>query len=169
MPFETAIITDPLTLSPETKVAEALEFVKEHRIRAAPVVDAQGVFVGIFSISRVLKKLLPAAALVDEGLSGLAFTVGAAPGIAKKLDKIKQKPVKEIMTEDVYAVDGETAFWEMIRLLLKYGSPLPIIDKENGKLTGIISIQSVVHDLEDILERMAEGQTIIETSKLTKK
>lgn len=164
MPCETAIIRDAYTVKPDMLVADALEYLKENRIRMAPVVDDDGKLCGAFSLSVLLKSLLPISVTMDEGVQRLEFVIGAGPGVAKRLRKTKPRTVREVMATDIVVVHPTTAIWEIVRLLVKYGSPIPVIEEQSGKFVGVVSEQSSIEELHSILievekdEAEARGQ-----------
>ena len=49
--------TDPVTVMEEDEATEVIELLVEHRVGAIPVVDAEGILVGIVSYIDVLKAL----------------------------------------------------------------------------------------------------------------
>ncbi|HMO83801.1 MAG TPA: CBS domain-containing protein, partial [Lacipirellulaceae bacterium] len=55
------MVTDLVTFSPETDVVRAVETLLAHRISGAPVVDAEGRFLGVFSEKCAMQVLLDAA------------------------------------------------------------------------------------------------------------
>lgn len=159
MPCETAIITEVHTVKPDISVEEALAFIHEKNVRAMPVVDHDGKLVGMFSLEALLKSLLPVAVTMEEGLQKLGFVIGAGPGIAKRLKKAQTKTVADVMLQDIIVAHTSTALWEAIRLMVKYGSPIPVVEEDSGKLIGIISEQSAMTDLEELLKEMeANGE-----------
>ena len=153
MPCETAIIEQVYTVTPEMNVEDALAYIHEKNVRALPVINSEGKLVGMFSLEALLKSLLPVSVTMEEGLQKLGFVVGAGPGIAKRLKKTKLQKVEDVMQQDVIVVHPTTVLWEVIRLMVKYGSPIPVVE-EDGKLLGIISEQSAMTDLEKILEEL---------------
>jgi CBS domain-containing protein len=55
------MVTDLVTLSPKTDVVEAVQTLMAHRISGAPVVDADGRYLGVFSEKCAMQVLLDAA------------------------------------------------------------------------------------------------------------
>lgn len=155
MPCEEAMITKVITLDPDQTVEEALATLEKKNIRAAPVLDGSGKLLGMFSFHHLLTNLLPVSVTMDDGLQNLDFVIGAAPGVSKRLRKLKPQKIGEIMDRKVIVLHPHTPIWEGIRLLVKYGSPLPVISEEDGRFLGILTEQSAVHELEksiDVLE-----------------
>ncbi|MEC9236750.1 MAG: hypothetical protein VX803_10945, partial [Pseudomonadota bacterium] len=46
----------------------------------------------------------------------------------------------------------DTPTWEATRLIVKYGSPLPVLEENTGKFVGLISEQSLFSELLEVLE-----------------
>lgn len=154
MPCETAILEDVFTVNDEMLVEDALKYIHEKNVRAMPVLDKEGRLVGMFSLEALLKSLLPVAVTMEEGLQKLGFVIGAGPGIAKRLRKARLQKVSEVMLKDIVVVHKSTALWEAIRLMVKYGSPIPVVEEDNGKLIGVITEQTSMIDLERMLEEL---------------
>lgn len=151
MPFSDAFITTVVSVHPDKTVKEALSILQQHNLRKLPVVDDSQRLVGMFGTSTILKKLLPVAATMEDGLQRLDFVLGTAPGSAKRLRKIMPDPVSTVMDDKVAVAYPNTPAWEGIRLLVKYGSPLPVVEPKTGKLVGIVSDQSTIKTLEQLL------------------
>ena len=154
MPCETAILTEVYTVKPDMKVHDALLYIHEKNVRAMPVIDDEGKLVGMFSLEALMKSLLPIAVTMEEGLQKLGFVVGAGPGIAKRLKKAQTQTVSDVMLKDIIVTHPSTALWEAIRLMVKYGSPIPVVEENSANFIGIISEQSAMLDLEKLLEEM---------------
>jgi acetoin utilization protein AcuB len=156
---EAAILSDIYTVSPKMTVEDAMAFVRDKKVRAMPVVDGEGHLVGMFGLSATLKNLLPVAVTMEEGVQKLNFIVGAGAGIARRLLKEKKMLVEEVMTQDIVVGHPTTPLWEIVRLIVKYGSPLPIVEINSGKLLGIITEQSALDNIESILKTLQNSGT----------
>lgn len=138
-------IKDVTTVSPDDTIEKALKKIEKARVRVAPVVDADGVFVGIFSSHEIIKSLVPQYAF--EGLPTLDFAKGASPVLAAKLKKLFPSKVGDHMDKECIKIEPTTHSWEALRMLTKYGSPLPVVHPGTKKLTGLISDQSALRAL----------------------
>lgn len=147
MPCEDSMITKVISVKGSMTVNEALGLFEKENIRCAPVVDDENKLIGMFSRGIILKHLLPVSVTMEDGLNRLDFVIGAAPAIARKLRKLRKQKVSEIMRTDVVVLHPKTHAWEAIRLLEKYGSPLAVVDEENGKLVGLMSEHSVIEEM----------------------
>lgn len=106
---------NPLVFDPDMDVFAAIRELLSHKITGAPVVDAKGKLVGLFSEVECMK-----------------VTVGASyheemPG-----------KIKEHMTKEFQAVDVETSIVEAAEMFMKSAQRnFPVL--ENGHLAGVIS------------------------------
>ncbi|BBL74120.1 CBS domain-containing protein [Methylomagnum ishizawai] len=106
---------NPLVFSPELDVFEAIRQLIDHKITGAPVVDAKGKLVGVFSELDCMK--LAVEASYHEGMPG---------------------KVGDNMTTDFKAVGGDTSILEAAEIFAK--SPLrnlPVVD--GSHVVGILS------------------------------
>ncbi len=160
MPCEEAMITEVITVNPEMTVEEAMRVLDKKRVRAVPVVDENNILMGIFSTQQIMSNLLPVSVTMEDGLQRLNFVIGASPGIAKRLKKIMPKKVKDVMSDDVVVVHPDTQIWEAIRLMVKYGSPIPVVDEKTGDLKGLLSEQSAMEEMRRLYKEMEENGEI---------
>jgi CBS-domain-containing membrane protein len=151
MPCHSAMIDKVLTVSPEDSVDSVLDLMKKKNIEYAPVVDKDNKLVGLFSIQILMKNLLPVSIAMADGLQ-LDMTMRAAPGIAKRLKKVGPLKVADIMDRRANLVNPETPTWEGVNLLVQYGPPLLVVDAESGTLTGVITAQSALDELQRLKE-----------------
>lgn len=158
MPCKDAMITDVVTVRSTRTAAEAMLLMDSHNIRALPVVDDSSAFLGVFNIEDLLERLLPATTDLEEtrGIDlRLDALVGSTPDLAHHLSKLMSLKVAELMSEDeVGHVHPETSLWEGIRQLVKqHGRPVPVLLPGSRVLAGLISSQSITHELLSLLER----------------
>ncbi len=149
MPTKLAMITDVENIGPDADVAHALQKLMEKRVRAMPVLDDDGKYLGIFSFRQILKAVLPVSATVEGGLDDLSFLYDSHDAMVKKLDEVEALKVRDIMDTKRPEVTEDTVFWETLLLIYKFDSPLPVIDKETGKLVGIVTKQSAIDYLQE--------------------
>ncbi len=154
MPCHAAVTEKFIALSPDHEVGEALDAMKKAKVDTAPVVDADGKVVGVFSHHVLLKNLLPVSVAMGGGAQ-TDIRIGAAPGIAKRLKKIYPLKIGEIMDRKFPAVHPETPLWEGIGLLVQNGMPLLVIDGKSGKAQGVMNFQSALDELNRIKDSEA--------------
>jgi CBS domain-containing protein len=106
---------NPVVFSPETDIFAAIRQLLNHKITGAPVVDAKGKLVGVFSELDCMRVAVAASYHEDP------------PGT-----------VQEQMTTDFLSIDGETSVVEAAELFANSKQRnLPVIHE--GHLIGIIS------------------------------
>ncbi len=159
MPCKDAILPDPVVGKKGQTVEELITLLEEKHIRSVPIVDDNNVLLGLFGYDQILDNLLPVSARMEDGLQKLDFIIGAAPGVAKRLKKLYPKLVDEVLDTECCVVHPNTPTWEAVRLIVKYASPIPVVNEENGKLLGIVTEQSLITDFKKIIREMEEENT----------
>lgn len=149
MTCETALIKDVICLNASITLGQATSLLNQHNIRSAPVIDDKGTYLGLFSFHSLFTSLLPVAVTMEGGLDQLDFVGGSAPGIAKRLGKNSGINILKHLDLDKPTVQETTPLWEGIRILVKHGSPIAVVDKE-GRFIGLITEQSCLSALEKI-------------------
>jgi len=149
MPCHCAMIEKLITVTTDQSVEEAMDVLKKNDIDAVPVVDKEGRLEGVFSTHILLKNLLPVSLTTGDGLR-MDIKVGAAPGVAKRLKKVKPLKVGELMERKFNVVAPETPLWEGVNLLVHNGPPVLVAEKDGGKLLGMILEQSLIDELERV-------------------
>jgi CBS domain-containing protein len=92
------------TLSPETQIMKAVDFLLRHRVTGAPVVDADGTLMGMITETDLLK-------LVTEGIKG------EPPTDATVAEYMTPDVVTVPPTVDIYYVAGMFDLLRVIRTL----------------------------------------------------
>ena len=111
---ESGMIVDPITVNKQAVVNDALNIMRDYKIGGIPVVDDEGILVGIIT-NRDLR--------FERNLS---------------------KPVSEVMISNVITTSEFTNFEEAIDILQKYRiEKLPVIDKKH-KLIGLITYKDIL-------------------------
>lgn len=150
-------VTKVITVSPDSTVEDALHLLDDKQVRAVPVVGEDGIYQGMFSLHEVIKCLVPSY-LENQTLD---FATGVSGILASRLHAIFPTRVGDHVAKDSHMkMHSATHSWEALRMLTKYGSPLPIVDEETGVLKGLISEQSAV----EALLKMEADEVELETS-----
>ncbi|MBS1588388.1 MAG: IMP dehydrogenase [Bacteroidetes bacterium] len=112
---ENGLIVDPITLSPEASVGDALKLMRDNKIGGIPIVDNSNKLVGI---------------LTNRDM---------------RFEKNQKKKVREIMTsENLVTAPAGTSMAKAETILEKYKiEKLPIVEK-NGKLIGLITFRDII-------------------------
>lgn len=113
---ESGLIVDPITLTPDALVSDAVNLMRENKIGGIPIVDKNNVLQGI---------------LTNRDM---------------RFEKNTKKRVSEIMTqENLVTAPAGTNMQKAETILEKYKiEKLPIVDKK-GKLIGLITFRDIIH------------------------
>lgn len=142
MPCIDAIIENSVMFSPATTVEKAMAMLKQARMDFGVVLDDDNKPVGVFSVRVLLQDVMPVAV---PGMGGVV--IDAAPGIAKRLNKVKNRQVREVMDNNMLTLKMNTRIAEGIKTVTEYKTPVLILDEEGG-FEGVISEQSLLNYLE---------------------
>lgn len=153
-----ALIENPTVLHPDMTVEEALTLLEEQQIRCAPVVDSNQSLVGMFGLHSLMEDMLPTAARITDGVEDLDFVMGAGPGAAKRMRKLFPRPLRDHMDSDYQTLRIDTSMLEVIRRVVKYGSPIAVVDTDGKKFLGLVSEQSCLHRMHEVLIELDEEE-----------
>ena len=117
------------TLSPDTDIRDAVDFLLEHRISGAPVIDAEGGLVGVISDKDCLRLL--ATGDDHQRASGVVA------------DFMTREPATIPSTMDVYFAAGV--------FLTRPYRRFPVVDE--GKLVGQVSRRDILKAVQTLMPR----------------
>ena len=125
---------DPVSVSPDDTLADALRLTREHRIRHLPVVR-DGVLAGILS-DRDLRTAMPSPLEAED---------------AERAARVGDTPVSGIMTAEVITAGPHDSVEDAAKLLCRHRiGALPVVDA-HGALLGILSESDVLDAFVEIL------------------
>jgi CBS domain-containing protein len=128
--------------------------VQEHNIRAIPIVDGNGVYVGMFSMHQFLHQILPIAVTMERGLDNIDFVTRSSRNIVEKMKDVIKKKVSEVMDRNVVSLHPGIPTLEAIRVVVRHGSPIPVLEKGTNKLLGLITEQSLVQKHAKLMDKL---------------
>lgn len=138
------------TAHPDETIGDVLNYLSENRVSSMPVVDEHNIYQGMIGLTIILDHLLPVAVRIDEsGLDNLEFVHNTSDAVRSALNKMVTQPVSEHMDGKQRTVHPNTPTWEAIRVLVKHGRTIPVVDPETNELKGILSRQCVLSHLKD--------------------
>jgi CBS domain-containing protein len=127
----------------DASVFDAAELLLGAGVSAVPVVDAEGVMVGIVSEADLMRRGEIGTSPQRSWLRRL-LTDGAAA--ARDFVQSHSRRVAEVMTRPVITAGEETEIAELVRLMEAHGvKRIPIVDR--GKVKGIVSRANLVQAL----------------------
>lgn len=139
---------NPITADPEMDVLKAAAIMIEKRINGLPVVDDQGVLLGIITQSDLITQQktfrLPSVFAILDSFVPLTST----KYLEDEIRKMSALKVKDAMTRKVVTVDPETKVSEMATIMVeKKFHTLPVI--RDGKLVGVVGKEDLLGTLLD--------------------
>jgi len=153
MTASTIMSTDIVTLKPDDTISDALQLMCKHAVHNLPVLDDDGTFLGLFSLRRLSRELLPKAAKLDESslLMHINFMPDDTDELLQRLSKLGQKPVSDLLekTSKLRLCKPDTTLPELLQLLFESPISLPVVVlKDNKKkLSGMVSNWDVLTKL----------------------
>lgn len=137
---------DPITISPETDIAQTAQILLEKHINGLPVVDDAGKLVGILCQSDLIaqQKNIPLPSLFTL-LDGY-IPLTSLKRIDKEVEKISATTAEIAMTPNPVTVNVDTGIEDIAALMVdKDFHTLPVMDGDN--LVGIIGKEDVLKTL----------------------
>jgi len=134
-------------------VADATRRMLAHRVSDLPVIDGAGKLVGMFKLERLLAALLPAAALVGYGMPDLSFISDDLDNLRDKMRAVDARRVREFAVAVENVVHPDTAPLEMVLQLYRGANTLPVIERESGRLVGVVTARDVLAALHTAEQR----------------
>lgn len=138
--------TSVISVTPETKITEAVKLFLEHHINGVPVLDDQGMLRGILCQSDLIfqqKKISmpPVFSMLDSFIP-----LSSSRQLENEIKKISAITVEQAMVENPVTAEPQTPVEEIASMMVENRfHTIPVVD--NGKLVGIIG-------QEDILKRL---------------
>lgn len=153
MSCQSVMLSTPVVVLTDVSVAATIDLMFEHRLRTLPVVDAQGIYQGLFGIQFLLKELLPKAATMnqEQGLSALTFMHDSLDDVRdmlkERMASLYPKAVGMAAHREIVPLSPEDGLLEAMLRVYHAGFSLPVVDKKTQKLVGIVSHWSILAKL----------------------
>jgi len=137
---------DPVTLSPDTDIRTAATLLLDKKINGAPVVDAQGLLVGVLCQSDLVAQqkqvTLPSIFAMLDGFIALS----SRDDFERELQKIAATNVAQAMTKNPKTVAPQTPLDEIATVMVNEKLyTLPVVDA--GKLVGVVGKEDILRTL----------------------
>jgi CBS domain-containing protein len=129
------MVTEVITVKPDSDVAEVAAVLLANRISAAPVVDDAGTLVGMISEGDLLRR--GETGTGHDRSWWLRLLMGREILAAEFLKEHSRK-VADLMTRQIVSAEPDMSVAEIATLLERHGiKRVPIV--QNGKVVGIVS------------------------------
>lgn len=133
---------NPITISPETSISNAVKILLEKRFNGLPVIDTDGALLGVLCQSDLVAQQksfeVPSVFSILDGFIPIGWKQAE-----KDFQKITAMTAREAMTTDPVTVTPDMPLDKLASLMVKakYYS-LPVI--ENGQVVGIIGKEDIL-------------------------
>jgi CBS domain-containing protein len=141
----TAIMSKaPITIGEEENVADAAAKLVSNHFTNLPVVDSQGQYIGMFGLYDLLSLLVPRLALAGDLMSNLRFIADDPEDLRRKYRDVRNRRVAEVANRNAPTLDPDSPEVEAIRLFCRNHISLPVVERESGRVIGIVSCWDAV-------------------------
>ena len=135
--------TQVITVKEETPLKELAEILYENRINGVPVVDDEGLLLGIICESDLIRKDKKLHIPTVVALFDAVFYLESSKNIEKEIKQISATTVSDLFTREVVTVDEKTAIDEIATIMTrKKIYTIPVMDGE--RLVGIVGKGDVI-------------------------
>ena len=150
------MVTDVVTVKPDSDVGEVAALLLANRISAAPVVDEAGALVGMISEGDLLRR--GDAGTGHERSWWLRLLIGREI-LAAEFLKENSRRVGDLMTRDIVSAAPDTSVAEIAPLLERHRiKRVPII--QDSMVVGIVSRANLIQALATFRQKALQAQPI---------
>lgn len=142
--------TPPTHLYLDSTVHEAIELLIEHHMYNVPVVDRNEIFVGEISVKRLIGLLLPVSLSMEQGLKNTSFMRESLVDIRDRLEAVRNNPIAPYIASDITVVYPDSPLIDALMLLFHKYIRIPVVNREDGRLVGGISLITLLRALETL-------------------
>ena len=138
--------TEVITVKKETSLKELAEILYKNRINGVPVVDDEGLLIGIICESDLVRKDKKLHIPTVVALFDVVFYLESSKNIEKEIKQINATTVEELFTRKVVTVDEKTPIDEIATIMTqKKIYTIPVMD--GNRMVGIIGKGDVIRTL----------------------
>ncbi len=139
MLVQDAMLPNPLTVKPETSVAQFIDDVLGSNQTTGVVVNDDGILLGVVSVLDVFRRILPSyvdlgenlASIIHEGFFDEAFA------------ELTAVPVKSVMITEVHTLAPDEGIMRAVKIFVfERFKTIPVVDK--GRYVGSVTRRSVL-------------------------
>jgi len=135
--------TEVMTVKEETPLKELAEILYKNRINGVPVVDDEGLLVGIICESDLIRKDKKLHIPTVVALFDAVFYLESSKNIEKEIKQISATTVGDLFTREVVTVDEKTPIDEIATIMTqKKIYTIPVMDGK--RMVGIVGKGDVI-------------------------
>lgn len=154
------MVTDVITVKPDSTVEDVAALLLKHRISGVPVVDAGGQMIGIVSEGDLLRR---AEAGTEHDRSWWLQMLMGREVLAAEYTREHSRKVADLMTREVITATPDTPVSEIAELLERNRiKRVPIV--AGGKLVGIVSRANLLHALASLRKQAAADKPVADSA-----
>lgn len=140
------------TLYENAPLHKAVSIITSKHLSALPVINEQGVFVGIIRVKSLLEMLLPQAvrsALVADNANDPILTSmdDNIDELRNRLTQMSGTTVGKLAKRDVPVIYPDSSLMEVILLLLRSEDDVTMVDRETHKFICMVSSLDLLHTI----------------------
>jgi len=145
---------DPMCISPDASITDAIRLMLERKFSGLPVVDARGALVGIVTEGDLVRRTETGTQRKRWGW--IEFLMGPGRLAAEYLQTAGRK-VGDVMTADVRTVK-EDRLDEIVHVMERHQINRVLVVRD-GKLVGIVTRANLLHALASVIAEAKPGPT----------
>ena len=135
--------TDVITVKKETPLAELAEILTKNHINGVPVVDDEGLLIGIICESDLIRRDKKLHIPTVVALFDAVFYLESSKKMEKEIQLISATTVEELFTRKVVTVDEKTPIDEIATLMTQEKFyTIPVMDGD--RLVGVVGKGDVI-------------------------
>ena len=136
--------SNPIRIHPQDTVGIVARKIMRRRYRSLPVVDDQRHFLGVVKVNDMLRLILPPQ-VTHLSISAAVerYQDLALEDLRDNLDKLLENPIAPHISKEVVTVAPETSLIETLLTMFHHEQNLPVVDRESGRLEGMISYYDI--------------------------
>ena len=149
MTCQTVMLPDPVTVLESASLSVAIDLLFSHRIKNLPVVDATGLYKGLFGIHTLVRHMLPRAATLDGDthIGDLAFVHDTLENLKERLTGRLGEPVIRFADTTLRPLAPDMGIVETLLHLHRHHHNLPVADAHTGRLLGLVTYWGILAKL----------------------
>jgi CBS domain-containing protein len=153
MTCESIMNRNPPKAHPDDTVGEAINRMIEQRVLALPIVNNDGVYLGLFAKSSLFSLILPRVIAHEDQLPPVAqlgelhFLQDDLPQIQERVAEISGHKIREYTDATAPIVHPDAPIIAALVHIHRSRNFVPVIQPDTGKLLGIISTWDVLQRL----------------------
>lgn len=139
----------PVSVCTGQTFGDAFQVLMKTRHTVLPVVDADGVYRGIFDLKDIWGVLLPKAAQLNrKSLEDLSFVSSSLEKMKDQIAESAALPIgRFVNAEDAPPLYPDSPVIQAILLLDEHGEMIAVVDRQTRKLAGVVSAWQVLDAL----------------------